>query len=74
MKGFYRAGISVWVAVVMVASGLSLVACSAPAVIDPGKDKRDRQEMEQREKKSTQELDRALKKTEPEQVDDERSH
>ena len=74
MRGFYRAGVSVWLAVVMVASGVSLVACSAPSVIDPGKDKRDRQEMEQREKKSTQEFDRALKKTEPDQVDDERSH
>ena len=73
MRGFFRVGLcALAVSVVVLASGSVLVACSAAPVIDPGKDKRDRQEMQDREDKATQELDRASKKAPSESVDDER--
>ena len=45
---------------------LSMSACSAPAVIDPGKEKRERQEMERRQDKASDELNKALEKNEAE--------
>ena len=44
-------------------------ACSAPSIVDPGKDARDRAEMRAREAKETRALNRSIDKVEQERED-----
>ncbi len=44
-------------------------ACSAPAVVDPNKEERERAEMRTREKKETRALNRSIDKVEAERED-----